>query len=180
MQEYFDVLTSEGDFTNKIETREKCHEEGLWHKAVVLIILSTDNKKVLLQQRSTSKKLWPNKWDISAGGHVLAGELGYQSVIRETEEELGLKIEKDDLEFIGATTSETEKGKIINKHFNEIYIAHKDIDIKDIKLQEEEVQDIKWIDKEEVIRMIKNNYEDLTEKVSCWNYLIKYFEMIEK
>lgn len=180
MQEYFDVLTSEGDYTNKIETREKCHEEGLWHKAVVLIILSTDNKKVLLQQRSANKKLWPNKWDITAGGHVLAGEYGYQAIIRETEEELGLKIEKNDMEFIGATTSETIKGNIINKHFNEYYIAHKDIDIKDIKLQEEEVQDIKWFDKEEVIRMVKNNYEDLTEKISCWNHLIRYLKMMEK
>ena len=180
MQEYFDVLTQDGDYADRVETREKCHEEGLWHKAVVLIILSTDNKKVLLQQRSANKKLWPNKWDITAGGHVLAGEYGYQAIIRETEEELGLKIEKNDMEFIGATTSETTKGNIINKHFNEYYIVHKDIDIKDIKLQEEEVQDIKWFDKEEVIRMVKNNYEDLTEKISCWNHLIRYLKMMEK
>lgn len=146
----------------------------------MVIVLSTDNKKVLLQKRSATKKLWPNLWDITAGGHVLSGELGYQAVIRETKEEIGINIKKEELEFIGTTTSETIKGDIINRHFNEYFIVHKDIDINDITLQEEEVQDIKWLEKEEVIRRIKNNYEDLTEKYGCWNYLMKYYEIIEK
>lgn len=180
MNEYFDVLNSNGEYTNEVASREECHKKGLYHKAVVVIVLSTDNKKVLLQKRSANKKLWPNLWDITAGGHVLSGELGYEAVIRETKEEIGIDIKKEELEFIGATTSETIKGDIINRHFNEYFIVHKDIDINDITLQEEEVQDIKWLEKEEVIRKIKNNYEDLTEKIGCWNYLMKYFEIIEK
>ena len=177
MNEYFDVLTSNGEFTNEIASREECHEKGLYHKAVVVFIISTDGSKILLQQRSANKKLWPNLWDITAGGHVLANELGYQAVIRETKEEIGIDIEKEDLEFIGCTTSENIKGNIINRHFNEYYVAYKDIDIKDIKLQLEEVQDIKWFDKEEVISKINNNFEGLTEKYGCWKYLIKYFEI---
>lgn len=180
MNEYFDVLNSNGEYTNDTASREECHKKGLYHKAVVVIVLSTDNKKVLLQKRSATKKLWPNLWDITAGGHVLSGELGYQAVIRETKEEIGINIKKEELEFIGTTTSETIKGDIINRHFNEYFIVHKDIDINDITLQEEEVQDIKWLEKEEVIRRIKNNYEDLTEKYGCWNYLMKYYEIIEK
>ena len=180
MNEYFDVLNSNGEYTNDVASREECHKKGLYHKAVVVIVLSTDNKKVLLQKRSANKKLWPNLWDITAGGHVLSGEFGYEAVIRETKEEIGIDIKKEELEFIGATTSETIKGDIINRHFNEYFIVHKDIDINDITLQEEEVQDIKWLEKEEVIRRIKNNYEDLTEKIGCWNYLMKYFEMIDK
>lgn len=180
MNEYFDVLKGNGEYTNEVASREECHKKGLYHKAVVVIVLSTDNKKVLLQKRSANKKLWPNLWDITAGGHVLSGELGYQAVIRETKEEIGINIKKEELEFIGTTTSETIKGDIINRHFNEYFIVHKDIDINDITLQEEEVQDIKWLEKEEVIRRIKNNYEDLTEKIGCWNYLVKYFELIDK
>ena len=177
MNELFDVLNENGEFTGKIESRDKCHKEGLWHKAVVVFIISTDNKRILLQQRSANKKLWPNLWDITAGGHVLTGEFGYQTVIRETKEEIGIDIHKNDLEFIGSTISETISGDIINRHFNEYYIVHKDIDIKDIVLQKEEVKDIKWFDKEELIKKISNNYESLTEKVGCWNYLLKYFEM---
>ena len=178
--EYFDVLNEHGEYTNEVASREECHKKGLWHKAVVVFIISPDNKKILLQQRSADKKLWPNLWDITAGGHVLTNELGYQSVIRETEEEIGIKLNKEDLEFIGSTSSINTKGDIINKHYNEYFIDHKNIDIKDIKLQLEEVQDIKWFTKEEVLKKIKNNYEGLTEKFGCWNYLVKYFEIIEK
>ncbi len=177
MNEIFDVLNENGEFTNQIETREECHNKGLWHKAVVVFIISNDNKRILLQQRSANKKLWPNLWDITAGGHVLSGEFGYQTVIRETKEEIGIDIDKSDLEFIGGTSSENISGDIINRHFNEFYIVHKDVDVKDIVLQESEVQDIKWFDKEEVVARIKNNYQDLTDKVGCWNYLLKYFEI---
>ena len=177
MNEIFDVLNENGEFTNQIGTREECHNKGLWHRAVVVFIISTDNKKILLQQRSANKKLWPNLWDITAGGHVLTGEFGYQTVIRETKEEIGVDITKNDLEFIGGTKSENISGNIINRHFNEFYIVHKDIDINDIVLQEEEVQDIKWFSKEEIISRINDNYKDLTDKVGCWNYLLKYFDI---
>ena len=177
MNELFDVLDKNGEYTNQIETRDDCHKNGLWHKAVVVFIISMDNKKVLLQQRSSNKKLWPNLWDITAGGHVLSGEFGYQTVIRETKEEIGIDINKNDLEFIGCSTSENISGDIINRHFNEYYIVHRDIDIKDIVLQEDEVQDIKWFDKEDVINRINDNYKDLTDKVGCWKYLLKYLEI---
>ena len=177
MNELFDVLDKNGEYTNQIETRDDCHKNGLWHKAVVVFIISMDNKKVLLQQRSSNKKLWPNLWDITAGGHVLSGEFGYQTVIRETKEEIGIDINKNDLEFIGCSTSENISGDIINRHFNEYYIVHQDIDIKDIVLQEDEVQDIKWFDKEDVINRINDNYKDLTDKVGCWKYLLKYLEI---
>lgn len=179
MNEFFDVLNENGEYTNNIASREECHKKGLWHKAVVVFIISNDNKRVLLQQRSANKKLWPNLWDITAGGHVLSGEFGYQSVIRETKEEIGIDLSKNDLEFIGATTSENIKSDIINRHFNEYFIAHCDVDLKDITLQEEEVQNIKWFDKEDIINRVNNNYDDLTDKIGCWNYLIKYFEITD-
>ena len=180
MEEYFDVLNEHGEYTNKVESRENCHRYGLWHKGVVVFIVSEDNKNVLLQQRSNKKKLWPNKWDITAGGHVDAGEFGYQAVIRETKEEIGIDIDKESLEFIGATTSTNKIGDVINNHINEYYIVHKDVDLNDVVLQTEEVQDLKWFTKEELLEIVKDDYRDLTDKKGCWDYLVKYFEMINK
>jgi len=82
MEEYFEVLNQKGEYTGEVETREKCHKEGLWHKAVVIFIINSKSQ-VLLQKRSATKKLWPNMWDVTAGGHVLAGEMGLQAILRE-------------------------------------------------------------------------------------------------
>ena len=178
--EYFDVLNSRGDFTNEIASRKECHEKGLWHKAIVVQIISTDNKRVLLQKRSANKRMWPNLWDVASGGHVLAGELGYQAGIREAKEELGVDLKRDELEFIGATTSENIQKDIINRHYNEYYIVHKDIDLNDITIQEDEVQEVKWFNVEELKKRVNNNFEELTDKVELWHYLIKYFDFFLK
>ncbi len=178
--EYFDVIDSHGDFTNEIASRKECHEKGLWHKAIVVQIISTDNKRVLLQKRSANKRMWPNLWDVSSGGHVLTGELGYQAGIREAKEELGVDLKRDELEFIGATTSENIQKDIINRHYNEYYIVHKDIDLNDITIQEDEVQEVKWFNVEELKKRVDNNFEELTDKVELWHYLIKYFDFFLK
>jgi len=179
MKEMFDVLNENGEFTNKVVSREICHKEGLWHRATVVFIINSNNE-VLLQKRSSIKKMWPNLWDITAGGHVLDSEFGYQSVIRETKEELGLDIDLSDLLFIGSTTSSNIKGDINDNHFNEYFIVNKDIDITKLILQEEEVQDIRWFNKEEVIERIHDNYNELTTKTGCWEYLERYLKSIEK
>ena len=177
MEEMFDVLTENGLFTNQIVNRETCHKDGLWHKAVVVFIINSKNQ-VLLQKRSATKKLWPNLWDISAGGHVSAGEFGYQAVIREAKEEIGIDIDKGDLLFIGSVRSSNMKSNIINNHFNEFFVLNKDIDVSQLKLQAEEVQDIRWFEKDDVIQRIHDNYNGFTDKIGCWEYLEKYLESI--
>lgn len=172
-----DILNEYGEYTGEAIDRDEAHQKGLWHKAVVVFIISEDNQNVLLQQRSATKKLWPNLWDITAGGHVLTGELGYDAVIRETKEELGIDVNKEELEFIGATTSKVVKGDIVDYHYNEYFIAHKNVDIANIVLQKEEVQNIKWFNKNDIIKMVNNNYENITDKIGVWNYLLKYFAL---
>lgn len=178
MEEYFDVLNEKGEYIGKIETRKKCHTEGLWHKAVAMFIINS-KEQVLLQRRSANKKMWPNMWDITAGGHVLAGEFGFQSIIREAEEELGINLNKNDITFVGSSISTNIQGNIVNNHFNEFYIVNKDIDETTLKLQEEEVSEVKWVDKNEIIERIKDNYNGITAKEGCWEYLIKYYDWKE-
>lgn len=179
MVEYFNVLNERGEYTGEIESRENCHKNGLWHKAVALFIINNKGQ-VLLQKRSKNKKLWPNMWDMTAGGHVLAGEFGFQTVIRETKEEIGIDVSKKDITFIGASISSNQKGEIINNHFNEYYIVNSDVDEKSLKLQEEEVSEVKWIDKEEIIKRIQNKYDGITDKQGCWEYLLEYYKWLEK
>mgnify|MGYP004594466645 CR=1 FL=1 len=89
--EILDVLNEYGEFIGKTATREECHKNGYWHRAVYAFIID-DKWNVLLQKRSGNKKLWPNIWDVPVGGHVDSGEFGRQALIRETKEELGIEI----------------------------------------------------------------------------------------
>ena len=170
MVEMLDVLNERGEFTGEVATREECHKKGLWHRAVYAFIIDSDGN-VLLQKRSKEKKLWPDLWDVTTGGHVNSGEFGRQALIRETKEELGIDIEDNEIKYLLGSSSVNEKGDIINKHFNECYIITKNIDISKIKLQKEEVSEIKYFSKEEILKRIANNYEGLTDKTGPWNFL---------
>lgn len=179
MEEFVDVLNEKGMYTGKIETRETCSKEGLWHKAVCVFIINSKDQ-VLLQKRSANKKTWPNMWDVTAGGNVLAGEFGFQAIMRECKEELGIRLSKNEITFIGSAISTNQKGNIINHYFNEYYIANKEIDETKLELQESEVSDVKWMDKDEIIKRIHDNYNGITNKEGCWDYLIKYYEWLDR
>lgn len=181
MEEKFDVLNELGEFTGEVATRDECHEKGLWHRAVYAFIIDKDSN-ILLQKRSSNKKLWPNKWDVTIGGHVNAGEFGRQAIIRECKEELGIDITDDEIKYIICTTSVYNKNNYINNHYDECYLITKDINIKDLNLQKEEVSDIKYFTKDEILNRIDNNYEELTEKNVSWGILKNLLEsnLIEK
>lgn len=42
------------------------------------------------------------------------------------------------------------------------------------------MSEVGWIDKDQIIEKIKDNYNGITDKLGCWEYLIKYYEWLEK
>lgn len=179
MEEKFDVLNEWGEFTEKLATRDECHKNGFWHRAVYAFIIN-DKKEVLLQKRSSNKKQWPDMWDVTVGGHVLAGEFGREALIRETKEELGIDIDDCDIRYlVGSTSIDTHKD-IINKHFNECYVIIKNIDLAKIKLQNEEVSEVRFFTIEEIREMIQDDYKCITKKIGPWNFLMKILEHYDK
>lgn len=111
MNEFFDVLNEFGEFTGETATRKECHEKGLWHRAVYAFIIDNDSN-ILLQKRSGNKKLWPNLWDVTVGGHVDSGEFGRQALIREVKEELGIEINDNDIKYLVGSTSVNTKERL--------------------------------------------------------------------
>ena len=175
MVEKLDILTELGEFTYKTATLDECHSKGYWHRAVFCIIVNNKGE-ILLQRRSKEKKLWPNKWDVTVGGHVRKGEFGRQALIRECEEELGLKVDDKEVKFIISSISKYNKDGYINNHFDECYIIIKDIKIDELILQKDEVDKAKYFSQEELLKRINNNYEGLTEKTVSWSFIKRIIE----
>ena len=143
--EKWNLYTIDRVITNRVITRGDDIPKNLYHLVVHVCIFNAKNQ-MLIQQRQTFKKGWPNMWDITVGGSAMIGENSRQAAMREVAEELGLKI---DLEKTPPVIT-----KYFSEGFDDIYILEKEIDISDLKLQYEEVQAIKWAGIEEILDMI--------------------------
>ena len=179
MSELIDILDENGNYLNVQEEREVAHQKGLWHRAVVVFLMN-DKNQVLLQRRSATKKKWPNMLDVSAGGHSDAGEFGFETAIRETYEELGVKVEKEQLTFLGCTKSSFSKPEMTDNMFNEYYVAFSNVEASSIKLQMEEVSEVKYVTLEELRTMMNEGYKELTPKIEAYEFLLRYLQKVSE
>ena len=123
MDELIDIITPEGKPTGKTALKSEAHKNG-WFHATAHIWLFTADKKILLQKRSMTKKVFPGLWDISVAGHVGAGETILTSAKRELFEEIGLQIEEKDLIKIGTRVHQiTHKNGIKDNEYHHVFIA---------------------------------------------------------
>lgn len=172
MEEIFDIYTRDGKHIGT-EKKSVCHSEnpGVYHKPVWIWIINSKNE-LLLQKRSYKKKRFPNKWDMPVAGHVRAGETILQGAVREAEEELGIQTKEGDYTFIGEYISDSAW------EIGQVYLLKLDLEIKDFKLQEDEVAEVKWISLEELDKIIYSNEFteiDIEYKRMMVNYFRRYF-----
>ena len=154
--ELVDVLDSNGNKLNELVDKDKAHKEGIYHPVVHVVVLSKDKKRILLQKRCCQKKICPNMWDVAAAGHISSGEESIESAKREFNEELGLDSKEYDFQSIGYFREKYDDRDYIIREFVYLYLIVGDIDINDIKIQEEEVSEIKWVTKEEFNNAIES------------------------
>lgn len=155
MDELIDILTSDGKPTGKTALKSEAHKNG-WFHATVHIWLYTADKKILLQQRAFTKKVFPGLWDISVAGHIAAGEDILTAAKREVFEELGLPINKEELFKIGTRIHHVEhKNGIIDNEHHHVFIAELKSSVEKLILQKDEVEGVKLFDLE-VLTSTKN------------------------
>lgn len=166
MEEMIDVFDSEtGLKTGEVISKNEAHAKGIWHSSIHILLVNKERNKILLQKRCADKKLYPNRWDITVGGHISAGEEAIVSAHRELEEELGLDSKKYEFKFLDRIKEEFVNNGVNSKEFVYVYLIEADVDVKDVTLQKEEVSEARWFKKDEFFNLIEkkqiiNHYQE--------------------
>ena len=152
MDELIDIVDENGASTGKTALKSEAHKNGWFHNTAH-IWLFTKDKKILLQKRAMTKKVFPGLWDISVAGHIAAGESIVLGAKREVEEELGLFLGKENLVKIGTRKHQiSHKNGIIDHEFHHVFIAELKVDLSKLTIQKEEVDEIKLFDLEILLK----------------------------
>ena len=131
---------------DKIYIRNSSWEEGeedLYIVGVNNWIINSEGK-FLVQRRSLTKRNNPGKWS-STNGLVQLGEDRFETVQRETKEELGIDIDKNQIYLV-------KENHIVGNHLMvDIFVTYVDVKLSDITIQESEVDKVCYVTKEELL-----------------------------
>jgi isopentenyldiphosphate isomerase len=141
MEEMIDVLDEFGRPTGEAVPKGDAHRLGLWHRCFHCWICGSDagGSYLLLQRRAAMKDTWPSYLDITAAGHLAAGEETLDG-LREVEEELGLTVQPERLVPLGTRRVEQEIPAGRDREFHEVFLLSDATPPEDLRLQKEEVE----------------------------------------
>ena len=95
--ELWDAYDRDGNLIEGTLVRGEPIPKGVYHMVCCVLVRHVDGD-FLLMRRSPEKKMFPNIWEIGAGGSVLQGESAEDGVRRELREETG--IDRGDFRYI--------------------------------------------------------------------------------
>ncbi|AOV06346.1 NUDIX hydrolase [Sporosarcina ureilytica] len=171
------------------DTRENVHRQGKWHETFHCWFV--DRQFIYVQKRSDAKNDFPSLFDITAAGHLEATET-IEGGVREIEEELGVKVQFSQLTSVGVVQDIIDLPGFQDYEFAHVFLYVSSFEPTDFTLQEEEVDSIHAIKKEDFIRLCSQEVNN----VRCRNIMmgtvteiglvdfvphhINYFEAIAK
>lgn len=126
----------------EIQQKDIYRVAGLW--------ITNSKKEVLLAQRSFNKNHDPGKWGPAVAGTVEEGENYEENIQKEAKEEIGLeniKLKK------GPKTESLSQ----YHYFCQWFLLEIDKDVSDFKIKKDEVEQVKWFSKKELIGQIEEN-----------------------
>lgn len=159
--EVWDILDKNGMPTGKtVERRRVCLSRGEYHLVVHIWVLGNDGR-VLIQRRSFTKPLMPGEW-AAIGGSAVSGESAEAAACRELAEEMGIEVGVEDLKLVKHMV---RKNSILN-----VFLVCRTLPVSELKLQEEEVSEARWVHRNKLRQMIKSG--------EFHNYGKEYFEAV--
>ena len=160
MGELRDLYDINSNLTSKTYHKGEAIPEG-YYPMVVMVVIRNSKGEFLMQKRVESKG---GDWGVT-GGHPKSGETPIEGIITEVKEELGL-------DFSNENFIEYDSG-CDGKDCYKMYFVNKDIDLKDINIQKEELSEVKWFSIEELKHMVET--KELNEdQISCFIKVCEY------
>ena len=152
--EKHELVDEKGNKTGKILTHiEACDPNNIpngYYISVAGVVIINDKNEILLQKRSRFKLSNPGKWGICSG-KVNLGETPLVAGIRETLEEIGILLNTNDLKFLSVYKNKKARYTV--------YYVRKNVDINKCKIQEKELEEVKYFNIEELKDLDNDGFE---------------------
>lgn len=147
------LVVNEQDEVIAIKPKEACGPEDITR--VSGLFLYNSQREVLIAKRTMDKEYDPGKWSFAVAGTVEEGETYLSNILKETEEEIGLQLTARDVHerFHGLWQS-------THKFFYTQYDAKVDVLLSELRLQEDEVAELRFVPAEELFQWITSRPQD--------------------
>lgn len=161
------IIVNENDEVIGIKPRDQKKPEDIG-RVSALVVFNTRGE-TLIAQRAFSKKTDPGQWGPAVAGTVEEGETYISNIIKEAEEEIGLRITESDLKVLSHSHTKRDYG-----YFSTVFSVTVDRDISEFKIQREEVEAIRWIGKDELALWMESKPLDF---IPSFTKYLNYFDM---
>jgi len=170
VSEKIDIFDANLNHVGIMDKRE-AHMKGQWHKTFhCCVVTDRDDGAILFQLRSPDMANFPNMLDVSAAGHLQAGE-EIEEGIREVSEELGIQISIDELHSLGyrvEVADQTNGQK--NREYQAVYMLNLNTPLEKLKPQKDEIHGLLWIRVQDGLELFSGD----KRKATMWG--IRYNE----
>lgn len=141
--ERFDLVDIDGRPLGRTKARAAVHRDGDWHRSLHLWIAlrEASGVRVLLQRRGAHKDTHPSRVDVSVAGHLRAGE-SVDDAFREAEEEVGLRVRREDCARFGTRRSVLRTNALHDRELQEVYLHVTDAPFASLRPDPAEVEAI--------------------------------------
>ena len=162
----FDVVSSEDEALILVDESDRvvghldkgaCHDgDGVLHRAFSIFVFNRAGE-LLLQQRSSEKRLWPLFWSNSCCSHPRQGETMDEAVTRRLQQELGMA---GDLEYLYKFQYQARYRDLGSE--NELCWVYAGLLDQEASPNPHEVEEIRWVTPEQLDEEMASNPESVT------------------
>jgi len=158
------IIVDEQDNEIGVKEREEAKEGSLYRVSALWI--TNPKGEVLLGKRSLKQKNGPGKWGAGVAGTVKEGESYESNMIKEAQEEIGLT---------GVAFRKLFKERItgVRNYFCQWFACEIDWPVERFKLDAEEVAEVRWFTKKEILDGLKNRRDDFVRTAETWHKFLE-------